>query len=175
MKTILKETSINYAAILQNAKKKYFAEERLIRLFVIGNCGSGKSSLFEAMKQEGFFDQFRRVSESYVPPHTAGIIPHTHNSKHYGRVLFYDFAGETEYSSHAAIPENIAISKKGDNIFVLVVNLKENSNSVSNILHYWVSFIQHLNFNTKRFSLIIIGCCVKRNIRNASNHSARVL
>ena len=110
------------------------------------------------MKWDGFFDQFRRVSESYVPPHTAGIIPHTHNSKHCGRVLFYDFAGETEYySSHAAILENIAISKKGDNIFVLVVNLKENSNSVSNILHYWVSFIQHLNFDTKRSSLMVIG------------------
>ena len=38
-----------------------------------------------------------------------------------------------------------------------MVNLEESSNSVSHILHYWVSFIQHLNFDAKRFSLVIIG------------------
>ena len=149
---------LDYKDIQRNAKKKYAGEEHLTRLFVIGNSGSGKSSLIEALKWEGFFDWFWKVSKSHVPPHTAGIVPYTHNSKHCGRVLFYDFAGETEYySSHAAILENIAKSKKGDNIFVLVVNLKESSNSVNNILHYWVSFIQHLNFDTKRSSLIIIG------------------
>ena len=147
-----------YKVIQQNAEKKYAGAEHLTRLFVIGNCGSGKSSLIETLKREGFFDKFKKLTESNVPPHTAGIIPHTHNSKHYGRVLFYDFAGETEYySSHAAILENIAKSKKGDNIFALVVNLNESSDSVSNILHYWVLFIQQLNFDTKRSSLIIIG------------------
>ena len=147
-----------YKVIQQNAKKKYTGKEHLTRLFVIGNSGSGKSSFIETLKREGFFDQFRKISESYVPPHTAGIVPHTHNSKHYGRVVFFDFAGETEYySSHAAILENIATSQKGDNIFVLVVNLKESSNSVSHILHYWFSFIQHLKFDVKRFSLVIIG------------------
>ena len=147
-----------YQVIQQNAKKRYAGDEHLTRLFVIGNSGSGKSSFIETLKREGFFDQFQKVSESYVPPHTAGIVPHTHNSKHYGRVVFYDFAGETEYySSHAAILENIATSEKGDNIFVLVVNLEESSNSVSHILHYWVSFIQHLKFDAKSFSLVIIG------------------
>ena len=149
---------LDYGVIKQNAKKKYARADRLTRLFVIGNSGSGKSSLIEALKLEGFFDTFRRISESIVPPHTAGIVPHTHNSSLYGRVLFYDFAGDTEYySSHAAILEDIATLKKGDNIFVLVVNLKETSDSVSNILHYWVSFIQNLNFETERSSLIIIG------------------
>ena len=149
---------LNYEGIQENARKRYAGGERLTRLFVLGNSGSGKSSLIEAMKWEGFFDLFWRVSESYVPPHTAGIIPHTHNSKHCGRVLFYDFAGDTEYySSHAAILKYIAKSNKGENIFVLVVNLKESSNSVCNIMHYWVSFIQHLNFDKKRSSLMIIG------------------
>ena len=76
-----------------------------------------------------------------LPPHTAGIIPSIHTSKHYGRVLFYDFAGDPEYySSHAAILENLA-SSKGDNIFIIVVDLREDILTVRNTLQYWLSFI----------------------------------
>ena len=133
----------HYDIIMQQAKKKYSNAERITRLFVIGNPGAGKSSFVEAMKREGFFESFGRVSESAVPLHTAGIIPSIHTSKRYGRVLFYDFAGDPEYySSHAAILENLA-SSKGDNIFIIVVNLKDDTLAVRNTLHYWLSFIDY--------------------------------
>ena len=109
---------IHYDEIIQEAKKKYSNAERITRIFVIGNPGAGKSSLVETMKREGFLQSFSRVSESSVPLHTAGIVPSFHTSKHYGRALFYNFAGDPEYySSHAAIFENLASSSKGDNIF----------------------------------------------------------
>ena len=115
----------HYDIIIKQAKKKYSNAERITRVFMIGNPGAGKSSFVEAMKREGFFESFGRVSESTVPLHTAGIIPSIHTSKRYGRVLFYDFAGDPEYySSHAAILENLA-SSKGDKIFIIVVNLKD--------------------------------------------------
>ena len=133
----------HYDIIMQQAKKKYSNAERITRVFVIGNPGAGKSSFVEAMKREGFFESFGRISESSVPRHTAGIVPSIHTSKHYGRVLFYDFAGDPEYySSHAAILENLA-SSKGDNIFIIVVNLKDDILSVRNTLHYWLSFIDY--------------------------------
>ena len=133
----------HYDIIMQQAKKKYSNAERITRVFVIGNPGAGKSSFVEAMKREGFFESFGRVSESAVPLHTAGIIPSIHTSKRYGRVLFYDFAGDPEYySSHAAILENLA-SSKGDNIFIIVVNLKDDIFAVRNSLHYWLSFIDY--------------------------------
>ena len=134
---------VNYDKIIQQAKKEYSKAERIVRIFVIGNPGAGKSSFVEAMKREGFFDYFSTVSESSVPPHTAGIIPSIHTSKHYGRVLFYDFAGDPEYySSHAAILETIA-SSKGDNLFIIVVDLREDILTVRNTLHYWLSFIDY--------------------------------
>ena len=133
----------HYDIIMQQAKKKYSNAERITRVFVIGNPGAGKSSFVEAMKRESFFESFGRVSESTVPLHTAGIIPSIHTSQHYGRVLFYDFAGDPEYySSHAAILENLA-SSKGDNIFIIVVNLKDDILAVRNTLHYWLSFIDY--------------------------------
>ena len=133
----------HYDIIMQQAKKKYSNAERITRVFVIGNPGAGKSSFVEAMKREGFFESFGRVSESTVPLHTAGIIPSIHTSKRYGRVLFYDFEGDPEYySSHAAILENLA-SSKGDNIFIIVVNLKDDILAVRNTLHFWLSFIDY--------------------------------
>ena len=138
-----------------DAKKTYSTAEPIIRLFVIGNPGAGKSSFVETMKREGFF-QFGKVSESSVPLHTAGIVPSIYVSKHYGRVLFYDFAGDPEYySSHAAILENIASSHKGDNIFIIVVDLREDVPAIRNSLHYWFSFVQHQKFSG--YSIIIIG------------------
>ena len=147
----------DYSNIQTLAKKKYSSAEPITRIFVIGNPGAGKSSLVETLKREGFFESFRRVSESSVPLHTAGIVPSIHTSKHYGRSMFYDFAGDPEYySSHAAILENLVSSKKGDNIFIIVVNLREESIKIREILYYWLLFIQHQNLGKEPF-LIIIG------------------
>ena len=147
----------DYNNIQTFAKKKYSSAEPITRIFVIGNPGAGKSSLVETLKREGFFESFRQVSESSVPLHTAGIVPSIHTSKHYGRSLFYDFAGDPEYySSHAAILENLVSSKKGDNIFMIVVDLREDSIKIREILYYWFLFIQHQNLGKEPF-LIIIG------------------
>ena len=170
--TFIKENKskifINYDTLQEHAKKKYSTAEPITRLFVIGNPGAGKSSFVETMKREGFLESFWRVSESYVPLHTAGIVPSIHVSKHYGRVLFYDFAGDPEYySSHAAILENIASSRKGDNIFIIFVDLREDIPTIRNSLHYWFSFVQHQKFRGNN-SIIIIGShsdlVVKENI-----------
>ena len=148
----------HYEVILRHAKKKYSLAEPITRVFVVGYPSAGKSSLVEALKREGFFDSFKRVSESSVPPHTAGIIPSIHTSKHYGRVLFYDFAGDAEYySSHAAILENLASSRKGDNIFFLVIDMREEMTNIKKKFHYWFSFIRHQQFHTQKPRLIVVG------------------
>ena len=151
------EIYADYSNIQTLAKEKYSSAEPITRIFVIGNPGAGKSSLVETLKREGFFESFRRVSEFSVPLHTAGIVPSIHRSKHYGRSLFYDFAGDPEYySSHAAILVNLVSSKKGDNIFMMVVDLREENFKIREILYYWHLFIQHQNLGKGPF-LIIIG------------------
>ena len=149
---------IRYESILKHVKKIYSSSEHITRIFVLGNPGAGKSSFIATLKREGFFESLWRVSESSVPPHTAGIVPSIHTSKHYGRVLFYDFAGDAEYySSHAAILENLACTSKGDNIFIIVVDLREDSHKISCLLIYWVSFIQCQQFKGKKPQLVILG------------------
>ena len=147
-----------YEVIQRLAQKRYSLPEPITRAFVVGNPGAGKSSFVETLKREGFLDSFKRVSESSVPPHTAGIVPSIHTSKHYGRVLFYDFAGDAEYySSHAAILENLASSRKGINIFVLVIDMREEISEIKKTFHYWLSFIQHQKFHCQKPHLIVVG------------------
>ena len=147
-----------YEVVQRNAKRKYSLPEPITRAFVVGNSGAGKSSLVEALKREGLLDSFKRVSESSVPPHTAGIVPSIHTSKHYGRVLFYDFAGDAEYySSHAAILENLASSRKGNNVFLLVIDMREEMAEIKKTFHYWLSFIQHQQFHGQKSRLIVVG------------------
>ena len=142
----------------KHAKKKYSLPEPITRAFVVGNPGAGKSSLVEALKREGLLDSFKRVSEASVPPHTAGIVPSIHTSKHYGRVLFYDFAGDAEYySSHAAILENLTSARKGENVFLLVIDMREEMAGIKRIFQYWLSFIQHQQFHGQKPRLIVVG------------------
>ena len=150
--------STYYKKIKKRAKKRYSSSQHITRIFVLGNSGAGKSSFIATLKREGFFGSLRRVPESSVPPHTAGIVPSIHTSKHYGRVLFYDFAGDAEYySSHAAILENLACTSKGDNIFIIMVDLREDSHKISCLLNYWVSFIQYQLFKERKPHLVILG------------------
>ena len=143
----------DYAIIQERAKKQYSVPACITRIFVVGNTGTGKSSLIESLNRDGFFASRRRVS---VPAHTAGIIPTVYSSKIYGRVSFYDFAGDPEYySSHAAIIENLASTCKGDNIFIIVVNLVDEIAKIKSELYYWASFIQHQKFQKTPFMILV--------------------
>ena len=156
----LRETNFifDYEVVLQHARKTYSKPERITRVFVVGNPGVGKSTLIEALKRDYLFGSFRQVSESSVPPHTAGIVPSMHPSKRCGRILFYDFAGDSEYySSHAAILENFASTKKGDNIFIVVVDSRANRDEIQVTLNYWVSFIEYQRFQHSMPYLIVVG------------------
>ena len=145
----------HYKAIQAHAKAKYSVAEHITRVFVIGNPGAGKSSLIETLKRERFFDSISRTS---VPLQTAGIVPSIFTSKHYGRVLFYDFAGDAEYySSHAAILENFTSSGKGVNIFFIVVDLRDEMDRVKRKVHYWLSFVEYQQFQGPNPTFIIVG------------------
>ena len=153
-----RKLQFNYNAMLGLAKSRYSGEYPVTRLFVLGNPGAGKSTLVESFKTEGFLRSFwGEIPESSVTPHTPGIIPTVYLNKHYGRVLLYDFAGDPEYySSHAAILENLVSSKSGNNLMIIVVDLRGDEEAIEEILHYWVAFVKFQRCATK-LSLLIVG------------------
>ena len=149
----------DYQSMQQLAEKKFSGSHHITKLFVVGHPGAGKSSLVHALKREGFFISFFRVSEKSVPPHTAGIVPSIHTSPSYGRVQFYDFAGDPEYySSHAAILERIFLSKIGTTICIIVLDLREDDEEIEKKFLYWSIFISNSSKNPQNLpSLLVIG------------------
>ena len=116
---------------------------------MIGNKQVGKSTLVEALGNENQKDPKK------VIPHTAGIVLSVHESIQYGRVLFYDFAGDPEYySSHAAALERLLTSSC--HIFLLVVDLSEDDGVILQRLGYWLTFISYNNKNPVAKSQVIV-------------------
>ena len=148
-----------YEKLQSIAKKKFSGEHTLTRIFVVGYPRAGKSSLIEALKQEGLYYWLfgAQLSEADVPPHTAGIVPSVYTSSQYGRVVFYDFAGDPEYySSHAAVLESLV--SPGCNLFLAVVDLSEEKEVMTQKLGYWLSFISfHSKSSSVRSEVVVIG------------------
>jgi ankyrin repeat protein len=146
-----------YDLYLDHVKQKFSGKYSITRVFVLGNAEAGKSSLIESMKRS-FVNSPERVSESSVPPHTAGIIPSDYRDQRFGMLHFYDLAGDREYySSHAAILERVSSLTFGHDFFIVAVDLTKGDDEIKNTLHYWVSFIQHQKFPGNRLSLVVIG------------------
>ena len=117
-----------------------------VKVFVVGNPSAGKSTLTAALQKEvtsvllRAFTAARPVSD--VDKKTAGVIPHEFESKKYGRITLYDFAGHREfYNSHAALLQNAV--QYSPPIFLLVVDLTERSKTVKENVLYWLSFLEN--------------------------------
>ena len=116
-------------------------------MFIGGNPETGKSTLVKAICKEATSilwkiipKQVRRVKN--VPLHTAGIIPTTFRSKTFGNTILYDLAGQVEYyTSYVAVIRSTVISTPP--AFVIVVNLSESEEKISQTLRYWWSFIDN--------------------------------
>ena len=111
-----------------------------VNIFVLGDCGVGKTILTEVIKQRaksGFwFGQYRFVQG--VNLHTAGIIPHRLEHGKLGNIIVHDLAGHPEhYSSHIAVLENITQGSSA--VFIIVVKLSEEAP------YMWLSIVNDLS------------------------------
>ena len=105
-------------------------------VLVLGNASTGKTTLIESLKAEGKLV----VQDTSPNAHTAGIIPNPFESKEYGLVIFYDFAGQHEYyASHEAVIQTIARSTPP--AIILLVNISEGDENIKQKILYWLSFI----------------------------------
>ena len=138
-----KSIQAEYEQLQSLSRQKYSGKQRITRIFVLGNVGSGKSTLVKSLKTKGFPSLFA-VSAADVPPHTAGIVPSLYENKDGGRFLYYDFAGDKEYySSHSAILEIVTQSSVGTSVYVIVANLTKDILVLFNEIGYWLSFISY--------------------------------
>ena len=131
-----------------------------VNMFIVGNPETGKSTLVKAICKEATSilwkivpKQVRRVKN--VPLYTAGIIPTTFRSKTFGNTVLYDLAGQVEYyTSHAAVIQSTVMSTPP--AFIVVVNLSESEEKISQTLRYWWSFIDNHAAQSSASPLVIL-------------------
>ena len=110
---------------------------------VIGNTEYGKSTLIAALQSESrtlFQILFCKLSQVYnIIKRTAGIETVTFSSAKYGRVLFYDFAGQSDYHGpHQPFLEAM-LSKPGVTVTVLLlVKVSEERDVITQQLRRWL-------------------------------------
>ena len=133
-----------------------------INMFIVGNPETGKSTLVKAICKEATSILWKIVPKwlrrvKNVPLHTAGIIPTTFQSKTFGNTVLYDLAGQVEYyTSHAAVIQSTVISTPP--AFIVVVNLSESEEKISQTLRYWWSFIDnHAAQSSAPPEVILVG------------------
>ena len=112
-----------------------------LNIFILGNQGVGKSTLIQCLQHHESLKLFKPVNISAVDTGKIGILPLKFISKYYGCVTLYDFVGQHEsYCSHSAIIQN---SQSCPSLFVLVLKLNEELNSIKHKLLYWLVFIRN--------------------------------
>ena len=110
---------------------------------VIGNTEYGKSTLIEALQSESrslFQSLVYMFAQVYnIARRTAGIETVPFSSAKYGRVLFYDFAGQADYHGpHQPFLEAM-LSKPGVMVTVLLlVKVSEERDVIAQQLRRWL-------------------------------------
>ena len=122
--------------------------ESVVKVFVVGDTGAGKSTLTKALKvkaeSSGRWSRFvnRTTKVSDVEKKTAGIVPHELESKSFGAVTLYDFAGHKEfYASHDAVVRN-TVTGSSAAIFLPVIDMRKSDIEFRKTALYWLQFIQ---------------------------------
>ena len=104
----------------------------MVNICVVGNAGSGKSTLVKALQAVGTIMGWI-FSVRGVDPKTAGIVPTEFFRRKLGKVTFYDFAGDKEYyAGHEALLEGSSCTA-----FLVVLNLNSSPEMIKSALYYW--------------------------------------
>ena len=120
-------------------------EQPAIKAFIMGDPGTGKSTLTKALETEskGLSSLTNRVLKvSDVDQKTAGIVPHDIENKEFGRLTLYDFAGQKEfYAGHDAVLRS-AVSGSSAAIFLIVADLRTSDNKFTERIQYWLNLLE---------------------------------
>jgi len=118
----------------------------VVKAFVVGDPGAGKSTLTKALQTENrglSYIANRVLKVTGVDQKTAGIVPHDVESKKFGRLTLYDFAGQKEfYASHDAVLRS-AVSQPTAAVFLIVADLRASDKEFTERIQYWLAFLEN--------------------------------
>ena len=134
---------------------------------IIGNAYSGKSTLISSLQEEStskfgkVINKFRKVDD--MRQRTTGIEPVLFNSKKYGEVVFFDFAGQHEYHGpHEAFMGPLISGRGSTATLVFVVNATYEEAAISSHLHRWLHPVSLMCSAANPVRVIVVGSFADR-------------
>ncbi len=128
-------------------------------VLIIGDDGVGKSTLLKSiLSPKEFWSIFQKARPvDGVDARTVGIIPYEVYTKEFGRIIYFDFAGQKEfYTSHCAILENVI--QTSPPIIILCAKLVESEQAIINSMYRWLTLVQNQCTNLKgKAHVIVVG------------------
>ncbi|XP_064387477.1 uncharacterized protein LOC135335830 isoform X4 [Halichondria panicea] len=130
-----------------------------LSVLIIGDGGVGKSTLLKSiLSSKGFWSLFQKARPvDDVDARTVGIIPYEIYTKEFGRIIYFDFAGQKEfYTSHCAILENAV--QTSPPIIILCAKLVESEQAIIDSMYRWLTLVQNQCTNLKgKAHVIVVG------------------
>ena len=130
-----------------------------LSVLIIGDSGVGKSTLLKSiLSPKGFWSMFQKARPvDGVDARTVGIIPYEIYTKEFGRIIYFDFAGQKEfYTSHCAILENAV--QTSPPIIILCAKLVESEQVIIDSMNRWLSLVHNQCTNLKgKAHVIVVG------------------
>ena len=178
----LRETSYSVIKMINSfLEHEKSSIQAYLKIFVVGNSGTGKSTLIKAVTTEASqlrkytpLSKMKYVNPSDVPLHTAGIVPIPFNSKHFGNAVLYDFAGQHEYySSHAAVMENLILPSPP--LFLLLIDISKSKKVIKEELVYWWHFINNQSQKAAAPPHVILAGSHKDMVKSRDREEVEVM
>ena len=150
---------------LQLLNKQLLRVDRRQIVCVIGHPKSGKSTLVAAFQQAPL-GTLRKVSTFLQSDkiiltdtsRTAGINTQTFSADKLGNIIFFDFAGQSEYyASHLAFLESALTSKGATITFIMVVDLRISEEDRFSQCMEWLFPIKSIVNDHNVLNVVLIG------------------
>ena len=147
---ILQHASGDPSSAIPDFKKHFFPKFRTdpldkpVKVYFLGDALAGKSTLIQLLQDKKSIPPFELVRRlmgkqaKNVGTHFGGLITNDFYEAGSKRVIFCDLAGNINFFSRELLE---SFDKLESIIFVIVINLGETKENISERLWYWLSFL----------------------------------
>ena len=133
-----------------NTKAQKYLSPIPVKVFVVGDNCSGKSTLIKSIQSESFYDRFWGVAWNTpnVPNNKVGLVPSDHVSRKFGKIIFHDLASSASFVNEDLLESADDLTRS---MFIVVIDNRPEKKVMEQRLEFWLNFIL---LQCSRFSLV---------------------